>query len=102
MKSFHEHGPDCNHEHIHDDAQVFFDASFLGMSRMFNNKFIVELQNECRTADDYARLKQKGFKFNDYEKEAFRPMTFSERKVNFVSLKRSMETFEKILQDNVD
>jgi len=101
-EKFHEHGPDCNHEKIPDDAQVFFDASFLGMSRMFNNKFIVELQNECRTADDYARLKQKGFKFNDYEKEAFRPMTFSERKVNFVSLKRSMETFEKILQDNVD
>lgn len=102
VKTFHEHGPDCNHEHIPDEAQVFFDASFLGLSRMFNNKFIVELQNECRTPDDYARLKQKGFKFNDYEKDSWRPMTFSERKVNFVSLKRSMETFEKVLQENVD
>lgn len=102
VKEFHEHGPDCNHEHIPDEAQVFFDASFLGLSRMFNNKFIVELQNECRTPDDYARLKQKGFKFNDYEKDSWRPMTFSERKVNFVSLKRSMETFEKVLQENVD
>lgn len=102
VKEFHEHGPDCNHEHIPDDAEVFFDTNFIELSRMFNNKFIVELQNECRTSDDYARLKQKGFKFNDYEKESWRPMTFSERKVNFVSLKRSMETFEKVLQENVD
>lgn len=69
---------------------------------MFNNKFIIDLQNECRTAEDYARLKAKGLKFNEYEAASPRPLTFSERKVNFTSLKRSMETFEGVLKDKID
>ena len=31
----------------------------VGARKMFNNKFITNLQNECRTAEDYARLKNK-------------------------------------------
>lgn len=102
LANFHEHGEHCDHEVIDPNAQLFVDRDFLGLSRMFNNKFITELQNECRTAEDYARTKQKGFRFNDYEKESPRVMTFAERKVNFVSLKRSMSTFEDQLSASVD
>ncbi len=47
-------------------------------------------------------MKAKGFKFNDYEKKAPRPLTFTERKVNFTSLKRSMDTFDQILSEKVE
>lgn len=79
-----------------------FDEEFVKMSQMFNNKFIIDLQNECRSAEDYAKLKSKGFKFNEYEKESPRPLTFAERKVNFQSLKKSMISFEQILKDKID
>jgi len=59
LANFHEHGEHCDHESIDPNAQLFVDQDFLKLSRMFNNKFITELQNECRTAEDYARMKQK-------------------------------------------
>lgn len=101
MQNFsdHEHSEGCGCETI---ENTFFDPEFIALSQKFNNQFIIALQNECRTAEDYAKLKTKGFKFNEYEKESPRPLTFAERKVNFQSLKRSMATFEQVLKDNVD
>lgn len=62
----------------------------------------MKLQAEARDGQEYASIKNKGFKFNDFEKEAFRPMTFAERKVNFTSLKRSLDTFELQLDESLD
>ena len=62
----------------------------------------MKLQAEARDGQEYASIKNKGFKFNDFEKEAFRPLTFSERKVNFTSLQRSLDTFESQLDESLD
>ena len=97
--SDHEHSEGCGCQPM---TNSVFDDEFLKLSAMFNNEAIIKLQNEARSPEDYAKLKAKGFKFNEFEKEAARPLTFAERKVNFTSLKRSMESFEKILEDNVD
>lgn len=99
LSKFHEHSEGCGCDSI---KNTYFDENFIAISQKFNNKFIIELQNECRSADDYARLKAKGFKFNEYEGESPRPLTFAERKVNFTSLKRSMATFEQTLKDKID
>jgi hypothetical protein len=40
-------------------------------------------------------------KINEYESRASRPLTFAERKVNFDSLNRSIDTFQKILEEKV-
>ncbi len=88
-------------EEVKANEELFTDEDFLKISKQVNNKFIVDLQNECREGQDYATLKAKGFKFNDYEKKAPRPLTFTERKVNFTSLKRSMDTFDQILSEKV-
>jgi hypothetical protein len=78
-----------------------FDEEYLSLSARFNNKFILQLQNECVDGDNYAKLKKHGFKFNEYEKESPRVMTFAERKVNFTSLKRAMETYNQKLEDKM-
>lgn len=100
IAALHEHSADCGCGQ--GVSGTYFDTEFIALSQKFNNKFIIELQNECRSPDDYARIKAKGFKFNEYEGSSPRPLTFAERKVNFTSLKRSMETFEQTLKDKID
>jgi len=90
-----------SHDHHHDGINVFDDAEFMEVSKRVNNQFILGLQNECRTAEDKARMRHVGFKFNDYESQSPRIMTFAERKVNFTSLQRSMSTFESILEEKL-
>ena len=75
---------------------------FSEITGMIDNRFIVNLQNEIRSPEDRAVLKKKGFKLNEFESEAFRPLTFAERKVNFTSIQRSLDTFEAILQAKVE
>ncbi len=41
---------------------------------------------------DKEQLKKKGFHYNAYEWQAWRPLTFAERKVNLVWLKKTMST----------
>jgi SPP1 gp7 family putative phage head morphogenesis protein len=77
------------------------DSQYMSESMLANNKFILRLQNECSDADSKERIKEKGFRFNDFEGEATRTMTFAERKVNFKSLSKNMEKFSAILEKNV-
>lgn len=88
------------HDHSHDNVW-HFDEEYRAISQMFDNRFIISLQNEAENGDSYADLKKKWFKANDYEKIAFRPLTFAERKVNFVSLNKSLDTFENILDEKL-
>jgi len=83
--------------HEHDDVGVF-DEDYHNLSSKIDNKMILSLQNEVTNLDQKARLKKKGFKFNEFEKNAVRPLTFAERKVNFTSLKRSMDSFGDLLE----
>lgn len=79
-----------------------FDEDYFNISKLINNKHIVKLQNETRDNEWIASLKAKWFKFNEFEKDSWRPLTFAERKVNFTSLKRSLETFETQLDESLD
>jgi SPP1 gp7 family putative phage head morphogenesis protein len=88
--------------HEHPSEVGIFDDDFMAISRRVNNRFILDLQNETRTGEDLARLKKKGFRFNEYEDLSPRPMTFAERKVNFTSLNRSLDTFESILKEKLE
>lgn len=85
------------HEHVDDDET----KEFKEICRRIDNDFIIRLQNECRTPEDYAVLKKKGFKFNEFEKDSPRPLTFAEKKVNFKSIKRAMDTFGEKLENDV-
>ncbi len=83
-------------------GEFSFDQEYFDLSKIINNKHIVKLQAEARDGENYASLKAKWFKFNDFEKEAFRPLTFAERKVNFTGLKRSLDSFESQLDESLD
>lgn len=88
------------HEHHHDHEDFWhFDDEYWNISQMFDNRFIISLQNEASDGDQYADIKKKWFKVNEFEKIAPRPLTFAERKVNFVSLKKSVDSFEQILDE---
>jgi len=81
---YHEH-PEGEHHHEKVGDDMVFDEDYLALSKQFNNGFIIKLQNEC-TSETYADLKKKGFRKNEFEEKAFRPLTFAERKVNFGSI----------------
>jgi hypothetical protein len=77
-------------------------SDYLNLAKHVNNKFIIGLQNECGTSEEYQELKKKGYRLNDYEKKAWRPMTFAERKVNFNSLDKTMKQAKGSLKKSVD
>lgn len=89
------------HDHSHDDVW-HFDEEYRAISQMFDNRFIISLQNETADGDHYAELKKKWLKANDFEKIAVRPLTFAERKVNFISLKNALDSFENILDEKLE
>lgn len=95
--TMHEHGPHCSHG----ETVGEFDEDYMAIGSLINNKHILALQNEAREPQDFAEIKSKGWKLNEYEKEAWRPLTFAERKVNFYSLKRSSDTFEAQLDEKL-
>lgn len=81
----------------------WFDEDYFNeISSLVDNRFITNIQNECRTAEDLAVLKKKWFKFNEYESKSYRPLTFAERKVNFSSISNSMETYTQILEEKLN
>lgn len=89
------------HDHVHEDFW-HFDEEYRNVSQMFDNRFIIQLQNETSDGDAYAELKKKWFKANEYERLASRPLTFAERKVNFLSLQKSLDSFETILDEKMN
>lgn len=92
--------PEQKHSHEH-EQRWHFDEDYRNISQMFDNKFIIQLQNETADGENYAEVKKKWLKINEYESRASRPLTFAERKVNFDSLNRSIDTFQKILEEKV-
>lgn len=69
------------------------DPVYQAYSSIFDNKRIIALQNSVRR-DDLPAIRSKGFRFNDFEDEAWRGLTFAERKVNLTSLKKAMQKAE--------
>lgn len=61
---------------------------------MLNNEILKKLyeNTRARTMND---LQKKGLKFNEFEREAPRPLTFAERKVNLKSIKEKMDKNEE-------
>lgn len=88
--------------HDHESHLYSADAAYQYISGMVNNQTILRLQNESRSAEDWARVKKKGFRFNEWEDDAWRPLTFAERKVNFKGVNDAMDTFEEKLQAQFD
>ena len=46
------------HDHSHDNVW-HFDEEYRAISQMFDNRFIISLQNEAENGDSYADLKKK-------------------------------------------
>lgn len=83
------------HEHNHKDwdlGNCLEDQYFKDLCSLTNNKSILEIQNQFKDRKS-VDLKKKWLKFNEYESESPRPMTFAERKVNFSLLKKSMDDY---------
>lgn len=78
------------------------DEIWMQASQAMNNKFITKLQNEIDDKKKTEILKSQGFKFNEFEKKSPRPLTFAERKVNFTSIKRAMDSFGDIIKEEID
>lgn len=70
-------------------------------SDMLNNNILKKLyeNTRARTMND---LQKKGLKFNEFESEAPRPLTFAERKVNLKSIKDKIDDSEKKVSDIFD
>lgn len=74
------------------------DRLFYSLSELLNNETIIQLQNEIEPLQ-LAEAKKKGLRTNDYERKAWRPLTLSERKVNFTFLSNSMQKGTAMLDD---
>jgi SPP1 gp7 family putative phage head morphogenesis protein len=68
---------------------------------LVDNSFIIALQNECSPAEK-AELKKKGLMFNVFEKQAPRPLTFAERRVNLAMMNKALDEFSSKLQEKLD
>lgn len=84
----HEHG-DC--------GNCLHDEEFAELCEVFNNKAILQLSSTAKSDADRDALKKKGLRFNEFESSSFRPMTFAERKVDFLSIKKAMDKNESKL-----
>lgn len=92
---------ECWHDHWHIE-NFNVDEEYMEFSAMFNNRSILDIQNSIVNKEDLHDLKKKGLKFNDFEKDAFRPLTFAERKVNLSQIKRETKKAEKSLSKAID
>lgn len=83
--------------HEWDCGNVFADDYYMNISKAFNNRVILDIQKKGKDDGTYAEVKKKWYKFNDFEDESPRVMTFAERKVNFKMIKSSMEKYSSQL-----
>lgn len=88
-------------EHQHGEQCGEVDEQWLKFSALIRNETVTRLQNEV-TPDSFVDLKRRGWKYNDFEKEAARPLTFAERKVNFVGIQRAMESLGSQLDEQLE
>lgn len=88
------------HEHKTADwdcGSAFADDYYMSLSRAFNNRVILDIQKKGKDDGTYAEVKKKWYKFNDFEDESPRVMTFAERKVNFKMIKGAMNKYSSQL-----
>ena len=97
---YHEHDEHCD---IGTELpSVFSDEFFQDMSKAFTNDRIVSLIRGAKDEESRTKLRTLGFKFNDFELNAARPLTFAEKKVNFTSLISAMDTYTKLVENKIE
>jgi len=97
---YHEHDHDCD---IGTELpSVFSDEFFQDMSKAFTNDRIVSLIRGAKDDESRTKLRTLGFKFNDFELNAARPLTFAEKKVNFTALITAMDTYTKLVENKIE
>lgn len=81
------------HEHDGDMWCCLQDQYYMELSSKYNNKLILDIQKKAKESWSFHEVKKKWYKFNDFEDQSPRVMTFAERKVNFTNLKKSMDKY---------
>lgn len=97
---YHEHDDHCDGGS--DLPSVFSDEFFSDMSKAFTNDRIVSLIRGAKDEESRSKLRTLGFKFNDFEKNAARPLTFAEKKVNFTALISAMDAYTKKVENKIE
>lgn len=98
------------HEHDHGDhceggdelPSVFSDEFFTNMSQAFSNDRVSTLIRGAKTEEGRQTIRRLGFRFNDFEANAPRPLTFAEKKVNFTSLIGAMDSYTNLLEGKIE
>ena len=98
------------HEHDHGDhceggdelPSVFSDEFFSSMSAAFTNDRITNLIRNAKTEESRNLIKKLGFRFNDFEAAAPRPLTFAEKKVNFTALIAAMDSYTNLIEGKLE
>ena len=93
--------------HDHDEESdllpsAFNDVFFMDMSRAFSNDRITQLIRGAKDETSRIALRKLGFKFNDYEDKAARPLTFAEKKVNLTALIAAMDEYTLKAEGAID
>ena len=83
-------------------SELPFDEHYFNeLSGMVDNRLIVGLHNEFRDSETRETLKKKGLRFNSFEDNAARPLTFAERKVDLEGLQAAISKFEAQLEEKI-
>lgn len=90
--------PVAAHEHWHASPEQ---RAYMEYSALVDNAMVIAIQNQAATPEDRERLKKKGLTLNEYESESPRPLTFAERKVNFKSIQRALDSFNEQLKAHI-
>lgn len=96
----HEHGEHC--EGGDELPSVFSDEFFTTMSREFNNDRVTKLIRNAKDDESRATIRKLGFRFNDFEANAPRPLTFAEKKVNLSGLISAMDGYTKLIEGKLE
>lgn len=83
-------------EHNHTHTNVENDVRYFAESAYITNDVVEALYALCETPEDKQKLVRLGFVKNDFEERAG-SLTFSERKINFSSIEKSLDFSEEDL-----
>lgn len=97
---YHEHGEECAHGD--ELPSVFSDDFFTDMSKAFSNDRVTALIRGAKDDTSRNTIRRLGFRFNDFEDKAARPLTFAEKKVNFTNLIAAMDGYTKIIENKIE
>lgn len=94
------------HEHDHQEEgdelpSIFSDEFYMEAARSFNNGMITKLIRTAKDHESREIIRNMGFKYNSFEGESVRPMTFAEKKVNFDHLTKAMDDYTTKIENTV-